>query len=137
MDTGYKVSDLMNENVLTLPSNTTLKSCAQFMASKKIGSIVVKDAKKVVGILTEQDLARKVVAKGLDPEDSVVSDVMTRKVVTILPSDDIYSAMVRMSKYNIKHLPVVKGDDLVGILTVKDIVRANPSLLERMSALGR
>ena len=129
MDTGYQVSDLMNENVLTVTSNTTLRSCAKVMATKKIGSVIIQDGKKVVGILTEQDLARKVVAQGIDADESVVAEVMTKKIVTILPSDDVYTAMVRMSKYNIKHLPVMKGEQLVGILTIKDIVRANPALL--------
>jgi len=133
MDTGYKVSDLMNENVLTVTSNTTFRSCAKFMATKKIGSVIVQDGKKVVGILTEQDLARKVVAQGIDPDDSVVAEVMSKKLVTIMPSDDVYTAMVRMSKYNIKHLPVMKSEQLVGILTVKDIIRANPTLLEKMN----
>jgi len=133
MDTGYKVSDLMNENVLTVTSNTTLRSCAKVMATKKIGSVIVQEGKKVVGILTEQDLARKVVAQGVDADDSVVAEVMSKKLVTIMPSDDVYTAMVRMSKYNIKHLPVMKGEQLVGILTVKDIIRANPTLLEKMN----
>ncbi|HLC74333.1 MAG TPA: CBS domain-containing protein [Candidatus Nanoarchaeia archaeon] len=136
MDTGYRVSDLMNQKVVTVSSNSTLRSCAQLMAAKKIGSVIVKDGKKTVGILTEQDLARKVVAQGIDADESVVAQLMARKIVTIMPQDDIYTAMVRMGKYNIKHLPVMKGEDLVGILTIKDIMHANPALLEKMN-IGR
>jgi signal-transduction protein with cAMP-binding, CBS, and nucleotidyltransferase domain len=134
METGYKISDLMNQNVLTTTSRTTLKDCAVLMADKKIGSLIIVDDEKVVGIVTEQDLARKVVARGLEPAGTLVSEIMSKDVVDIMPSDDVYTAMVRMSKYDIKHLPVIHAGELVGIISFKDILKAEPALIEKMWA---
>jgi len=136
MDTGYKISDLMVQKVLATTPATTVRQCAKLMSDKKIGSLVVADDKKIMGIVTEQDMSRKVVAAGLDYE-APVSEIMTKKLVDIMPTDDIYTAMVRMSKYNIKHLPVVHGGKLVGIISFKDIIRANPSLIEKWNVGGR
>ena len=136
MDTGYKISDLMVQRVLTAEPTATVKECAKLMADKQIGSLVIADNKKIVGIVTEQDMSRKVVAKALDYEASV-SEILTKKLVDIMPTDDIYTAMVRMSKYNIKHLPVVSAGKLVGIISFKDIIRAEPALLEKWDVGGR
>ena len=126
----------MAQRVLSATPATTVQQCAKMMADKKVGSLVIGDDKKVLGIVTEQDMSRKVVAAGLD-FDAKVSEIMTKKLVDVMPSDDVYTAMVRMSKYNIKHLPVVSAGKLVGIISFKDIIRAEPALLEKWDVGGR
>ena len=126
----------MVQKVISVQPDATVQDCAKLMADKKVGSLVVASEKKLVGIVTEQDMSRKVVAVGLD-YDAAVAEIMTKKLVDIMPSDDIYTAMVRMSKYNIKHLPVVNAGKLVGIISFKDVIRANPALLEKWDVGGR
>lgn len=133
MDTGYSVADIMTQKVLTISPDKNLYSCAKLMAEKKIGSLVIVDKNNVVGILTEQDLARKVVALGIDAARTVVSEHMSKHVITIAPDEDIYTAMVTMGKNDIKHLPVLKDKRLVGIITFKDIIKVEPALIEVIS----
>lgn len=133
MKTGYKVADVMSAKVLTARSATKLDACARLMARAKIGSLVLLDGKKLAGIITEQDLARKVLAKGLRVKTTPVSKVMSKKVITISPHDDLYTAMVEMGNHNIKHLPVLQDDELVGIVSFKDIIKVQPALIEVIS----
>jgi len=134
MKTGYTVADVMTQNVLTASPDEKLQHCAKLMAMKKIGSLVIEDKGAVAGILTEQDLARKVVAQGVDAVRTAVSSFMSRRVVTIAPEEDLYTAMVEMGKHNIKHLPVLKEEKLVGIITFKDIIKIEPALIEKLWA---
>ncbi len=133
MKTGYKVADVMSVKVLTARSITKLDVCARLMARAKIGSLVLLDGKKLAGIITEQDLARKVLAKGVNAKTTPVSKVMSKKVLSVSPTDDIYTAMVEMGNHNIKHLPVLQDGELVGIVSFKDIIKVEPALIEVIS----
>ena len=134
MNTGYRVQDVMRSNVLTATPETPIIECARQMADKEVGSLVLLNSEgKIQGILTEQDLSRKVVAKGIDPKQTAAARVMARSVITISPEKDIYDAIVLMGKNRIKHLPVKKENRIAGIISFKDIIRIEPALIEILS----
>jgi CBS domain-containing protein len=127
-----KIADVMTPNVITCKPSDTVVEAARKMAQYNIGSVVVVDEKGViVGILTEGDIVRRVVARGLDPSKTLIGDVMTRNPVTIFSDASLAAAADLMKRKGIGHLPVVDNDGrLVGIITRTDIVRIAPSLIE-------
>jgi len=130
MKTGYKVADAMTTKPVSVSQNTTLLDCARTMDEKHVGAVVVKDNEISSGIITEQDIVRKVVAKGINPLTEKVKDYMEKRLVTVNPDEDIYDALILMRDNNIRHLPVVSGDKMVGLLTIKDILKIEPQLFE-------
>ena len=130
MKTGYKVGDCMTMHPVTVQKETTLKQCADIMADKHVGSLLVEDKGKIAGIVTEQDMVRKGIAKLLDPAKTPISEVMEDELQTIGPEKDIYEAMKLMRDYNIRHLPVIDKGKFVGFLTIKDVLKIQPQLFE-------
>ena len=130
MKTGYKVGDCMTMHPITVQKETTLKQCADIMADKHVGSLLVEDKGKIAGIVTEQDMVRKGIAKLLDPAKTPISEVMEQELQTIGPEKDIYEAMKLMRDYNIRHLPVLDQGKFVGFLTIKDVLKIQPQLFE-------
>ncbi|HLO14835.1 MAG TPA: CBS domain-containing protein [Anaerolineales bacterium] len=120
-----KCRDIMTENlVYCLPSDPVSK-VAQLMKKEDIGPVLIVDNdrnKTLVGIVTDRDLALKVVAEGRDPQNTRVEEVMTRKLVTCRADDDVESAMNAMAQYQLRRIPVV-GDNmrLVGIISQADV----------------
>lgn len=133
MKTGYTVEQIMTRNVLTVVPEMKVMDVAKLMADKEVGSVVVCKKNEVVGILTEQDLARKVLAKGINPETTTIQAVMTEKPHTVAPQKEIYNAMVEMGDRKIKHLPVVQEGKLQGIVSFKDIIKIQPDLIDIVS----
>ena len=130
MKTGYKVYDCMTTKPISVSSGASLQDCAKIMAKNHVGALVIKDSHKSAGLITEQDIVRKVIAKGINPVAKKVKDFMQRKLMTIKPNDDIYEALIKMRDSNIRHLPVVDNGKMVGLLTLKDILKIEPSLFE-------
>lgn len=133
MKTGIKIIDAMTSNPITVDSNTSLKDCSKLMAEHKIGGMLVtdpQDNKKLVGILTDQDIVRNVVGEGKNPLDLGVKDIMQTKIQSILPGEDIYFAIRKMGEENIRHLPVIKEGKLIGLITSKDTLKIEPSLFD-------
>ncbi len=130
METGYKISDAMTRRPVTVGKETTIVECAQIMKKKHVGSLIIEDKGELVGIITEQDIARKVVAAELDPMTTKVEDIMVTNLITIDPDSDIYDSLVLMRNHNIRHLPVLVDGELVGYLTIKDILKIEPQLFE-------
>ena len=130
LKTGFKVSDAMTEQPVTISSNLTLKEAASLMAKKHVGSLIIKEKGKVQGIMTEKDMVRKGIAKGKDPVKTKVKEVMNPKFNTIDPDADIFDALKVMRDLNIRHLPVVRGKEMIGLLTLKDILKIEPDLFD-------
>jgi CBS domain-containing protein len=129
-ETEYKVWDFMKKDVVEVTPETSVRQAAGVMAKKHVSSAVVCENKKLLGIITEKDLARKIVAKGLDADKALAKDIMTTNLVTVEPETSLYDAMLKLNKKKVTHLPVVKGDKIVGILTSMDILRVQPSYME-------
>lgn len=130
MKTGVKVSDAMTKKPIVVKPDISVKKCAKLMAKKDVGSLVVKEDNRLLGIVTVEDFTYGVVAKDKDVNKTKVKDVMIRRVVTIDPNKDIYDALVLMKKKNIKQLPVAVKNELVGLLTMKDILKIEPALFD-------
>jgi CBS domain-containing protein len=94
------------------------------MAEHHIGALVVMSGDKLAGIVSERDYARKVVLLGRSAEETRVEAIMTSKVVTVTPKQDAHDCMRLMTDMRIRHLPVVSGDRVVGVLSIGDLVRA-------------
>jgi CBS domain-containing protein len=127
-----RVSDAMVTSVVICGPDESVTKAAQKMAENDVGSVVVVNGKgSIVGIITDGDIVRRVVAKGLDPNRTLVRHVMTPNPVTIYEDAPLSAAADLMSRKRIGHLPVVNRDGkLVGIITRSDIIRYAPSLLE-------
>jgi len=118
-------SDVMTKNpICCLPDDSVIKA-AGLMKSKNIGSIPVvlsELTRKLVGIVTDRDLALEVVAEGRDPNTITVQDVMTRNIVTCYPDDDLKMALDAMAEYQLRRIPVVDYEDtIVGIIAQADV----------------
>jgi CBS domain-containing protein len=94
------------------------------MAEHHIGALVVMSGERLAGIVSERDYARKVVLLGRSSEETRVEAIMTTKVVTVTPKQDAHDCMRLMTDMRIRHLPVVSGDRVVGMLSIGDLVRA-------------
>jgi len=130
MKTGVSVADAMTHSPVTVSPSKALEHCAILMKEKNIGSLIVEQNKKLMGIITEWDIVRKVVADGANPKFIRAEDVMENKVVTISPEKDVFEALVTMRNNDIKHLPVVNGKELIGFLTLKDVLKIQPELFD-------
>ena len=130
MKTGYKVHDCMTTKPISVTPEATLEDCAKVMSANHVGALVVKDNHQSKGLITEQDIVRKLLAKGINPLTKKVKDFMETKLATISSNDDIYDALIKMRDLNIRHLPVVENGRMIGLLTLKDILKIEPQLFE-------
>tara|TARA_Y100000310_G_scaffold343467_1_gene451225 strand:- start:2558 stop:3100 length:543 start_codon:yes stop_codon:yes gene_type:complete len=132
MKTGIKVGDAMTEQPIVMKPSDTLVKCAQNMAEHKISAVLFKQEDKLRGILTDKDIVRKLVAENKNPLMLKASEVMNTNLYTTTPDEDIFEALSKMGKFDVNHLPVVSGQELLGLLTVKDILKIEPQLFEML-----
>ncbi|MBI2128709.1 CBS domain-containing protein [Candidatus Woesearchaeota archaeon] len=130
MKTGFKVCDAMTENPITISSGASLQDCAKIMDEKHVGALLIKKNEELQGIITEQDIVRKAVAKGIDASKSKVGAYMETDMTSISPEADIFDALIKMRDLNIRHLPVIDGKKFIGLLTLKDILKIEPQLFD-------
>lgn len=123
------VKDVMTKNVITIDSNQTIIEAYKKYRDNKVGSLIVTDREKCIGIVTERDLIEKAIDKDL--KTTLVKEIMTSNVKTISPLDNIETASEIMEKYHIKKLPVLYNDNITGIITINDIVHIKPELTKR------
>jgi CBS domain-containing protein len=109
-------------SVWSIGPNATVIDAIRFMDEKNVGGLPVVDNGKLVGIASERDYTRKVILKGRSSKDTPVSDIMTRELVTVNPRDGVTECMRIITEKRVRHLPVLEGADLVGILSIGDVV---------------
>ncbi len=117
------VRDEMCKNVVVAEPRDSVKLAVKIMSSKDIGCIVSVDKNKPVGILTERDIMKRIVAPGLDAEKTLVRDVMTRKLIGMESTTSVQDAVDLLEKKKIKRLPVIEHGKLMGIITMTDLLR--------------
>jgi CBS domain-containing protein len=133
------VKDIMTKEVVKISVNDDVFAAAELMNSSEIGCLVVVDGENPIGIITERDIVRRVVAKEL-PLETKVSKVMSKSLITIDPEASLKEAARVMSSHKIRRLPVLKQNKLVGIIVSADFVRnvKKKSVSEEiLEAMGR
>ncbi len=107
-----------------LPENTVYQAL-ELMAEKEVGALVVMKEDRVVGIFSERDYARKVALRGLNSQKTQVSQVMTDMLHSITPEHSVEEGLSLVTESRSRHLPVLKGDKLVGVVSIGDLVKAS------------
>ncbi|MCC5858000.1 MAG: CBS domain-containing protein [Ectothiorhodospiraceae bacterium] len=108
----------------TVNPATTVTDAVHMMNQRNIGAVAVMDGGRLAGIFTERDVLRRVIDGGMNPDSTPVAEVMTREVVVIAPDATVRDALVLVDTRNCRHLPVMDGDRLVGMLSVRDLIGA-------------
>ena len=130
MNRDIIVKEAMKTNIAKVIPNTTVLEAAKIMKKRNIGNVIVVEKKQPVGILTESDILKKVVADGKQAKDIIVKNVMSTPIIVIEPYVSLEEAMKTMGKCNVRRLPVIENDELIGIITQKDISIISPILHE-------
>lgn len=119
----------------SVDSNTTVLAAAQKMATQNIGAMLVVDGNALAGIFTERDALSRVLAKGLDPAKTPITQVMTARPLTISADKPLSHALFIMHDNGFRHMPVVDGDKLAGVVSVRDAL--GPEISELVDNLAQ
>lgn len=122
-----KVKDILSRKgnqVISVSPHSSVLDALKLMAEKNIGGVLVMEDEKLVGIFTERDYARKIVLKGKTSAESKISEVMVSNLITITPDNDISDCMKIMTSKTIRHLPVLENKNLVGLISIGDVVKS-------------
>lgn len=118
-----KLLDRKGHDVETVPDTATVCDAVERMNARKIGAVLVGDEHgRPTGIFTERDVLVRVIARGIDPKSTSVRDVMTRELVTIRPDATVGDALAIVNEHKCRHLPVVDGDGVCGLISSGDLV---------------
>jgi CBS domain-containing protein len=117
-----QVSEIMSTDLVTVGPEYNVADVASLMRSKRIGSVIVLEDDRVLGILTERDILG-VVGSGEDPKNVAAHEALTDDVVTIGPDAPVEEAAQEMVRAGVRHLPVISEQDLIGIVSMRDLVR--------------
>lgn len=110
--------------VWSVGSDTSVYEALELMAEKDIGALLVVDEGKLVGIFSERDYARKVILYGKSSRETLVGEIMTPKVYYVHPDQSLEDCMALMTEKHVRHLPVLDGERLVGVISIGDVVKA-------------
>ena len=108
--------------IWSIGPHAMVSDAIRLMDEENVGALLVVDNKTLVGIVSERDYIRKVIVKGRSSKDIPVSDIMTKQVLTVNPSNSVTECMRIMTEKRVRHLPVLQGTKLVGILSMRDVV---------------
>jgi CBS domain-containing protein len=128
-----RLRQVMVENVVTVKPNVTVKRAAELMNANEVSCLVVVSHEKPIGIVTEQDMLRRVMHKRRDPEKTWVSDIMSKPLIVATPNMHVREASKLMLERNIRRLPVVENGRLVGLVTLTDLISAVVRTLKILS----
>jgi CBS domain-containing protein len=119
------VSELLKSREGTLwhvPPDESVFSALELLARYEVGALMVMDAGRLVGVISERDYTRKIALQGRNSKETRVADIMTRNVITVTPSTRTRACMTLMSEKKIRHLPVVDGTTVLGMISIRDIL---------------
>ena len=133
---SLKVEDVMVRDVVTIDENSTVREAADVMNKFEIGCLIAVKKGKAVGIITERDLLKRVVAEARDVNKTKVKNVMSSPLVVVEPSMDLEEAVKLMFQMKIKKLPVVEEKRLVGLVSLTDIARFQPQMIKILKQLA-
>jgi CBS domain-containing protein len=122
-----RVSDLLRNKgrcIWSILPNATVYDAIEEMADKGVGALLVMQGEQLVGIVSERDYARKVILKGKSSRDTEVREVMSYPVICVPPEMLIGETMALITEKRVRHLPVMVGDDVIGVISIGDVIRA-------------
>ncbi|MBM4125305.1 MAG: CBS domain-containing protein [Nitrospira sp.] len=125
---GARVSDYMSTDVRSVHKDASIKEAGRLLSKWKVGSLLVDDHRRYVGIITDTDLSRKGVGRGLDPNDTLVKACMSKPVLSIEDSEPLATAIALMKAKGVRHLATTEDATIIGVLSVSDILRAYSEL---------
>jgi len=117
------VREIMTTPVVTVMFSDPVIAAVEKMISHDIGAVVVISGGRPVGIITERDILKRVILEEKDPRGVFCQDIMSKPLITIKPDTPLSEALSIMRKHGIRRLPIVEGDELIGIITEKDLIR--------------
>jgi CBS domain-containing protein len=118
--------EIMREGfIFAMQRTAPVAEAASIMDVNNVGIVAVLDGERLVGVCSERDIVRRVVNRGLDPLRTAVADVMTRNIVVSCGDEDYQTAMRKMDQANIRHLPIVEGDRMLSMLSIRDLMRVD------------
>jgi CBS domain-containing protein len=136
-EVSLKVEDVMVKEVITIDENATVKEAAEIMNKFEIGCLIAVRKGKAMGIITERDLLKRVVAEAKNAHKTRVKDVMSSPLVVVEPNMDLEEAVKLMFQMKIKKLPVVDGKRLAGLVSLTDIARFQPQMITILRQLAK
>jgi CBS domain-containing protein len=120
-----KILQNKGDQVWSVAPDATVYQALEIMAEKDVGALVVIENDQVVGIFSERDYARKVALKGLNSQKTAVSQIMTDMVHYMTPDDSVEEGLSMVTETHCRHLPILKGEKLVGVVSIGDLVKAS------------
>ena len=121
--TVRQVLQAKGNDVWSIAPEKSVYEALQMMADKQVGALLVLEGEKVVGIFSERDYARKIALVGLSSKDTTVRDRMTESVLYVTPEKTVEDCMALMTDKHVRHLPVLETDQLIGIVSIGDVVK--------------
>lgn len=122
VDTVNKLLDRKGNQIWSVTPDRSVYDAVEVLSTRNIGALLVMEEDKLVGIMSERDYARKVVLKGKSSRQTPVKDIMISPVITVTPRHRVEGCMKIMTENRIRHLPVVEGEKVVGVLSIGDLV---------------
>jgi len=124
------VEDAMTKKLITAGKDEKITDIAKKMKENDIGSMIITEEDKLIGLITSEDLIKRVIIQKKDPDNTTAGEVMTKNLLTASPDEELSEAIETMITNGIKRLPVVDNGNVVGILTDGDVMRISPKLIE-------
>ena len=119
-----QIRDVMTGNPTTCEPTATVVDAAKVMAREDVGSVPIVEGGRLVGLVTDRDIIVRTVSEGRDVKTTTVNDVASKNLVTVAPDEDLERALQLMAKHQVRRIPVVEGDRVVGIVAQADVARA-------------
>ena len=130
METGVLVKNIMTKRIVTADQDDTVQKIAKKMVKYRVGSIIVTRKERPIGIITETDINKRVVAPAKDPKKLKAKDIMSSPIVHVRPNNDVSDIVHKMKKFKIRRFPVVENGKIIGIVTNTDIARVSPEMID-------
>ena len=112
-----------DQTIHTITPSASVYDAVKLMAEKNVGALLVSEGEKIAGIITERDYARKIILMARASKDTPVSDIMTSEVMYVRPDQTSEECMALMTENRIRHLPVIDGGKLIGLISIGDLVK--------------
>ena len=126
------VRNLMIKDVISISSAASIKDVADLMLSKSVGSVIILENSEPIGIVTEGDLIRRIIAQSKDPNKTTAKEIMTQPLITIGPNASIGEVEEIMARHGIERLPVIEGGKLVGIIAEQELTEWHAKEYEKV-----